>query len=468
MYVAQRNKVVEEHETVLTSGHIRWWLSQRLAKLGVKIEAERKPPHEMGPPVKLTAMGAANDIENNANLLRARQAAGFLPTREMLYDALARRGDSIMMDFTQQAVAVRYQIDGAWLDAPSRERESGDAVLAVLKQLSGLNPAERRAKQQGDFGVEYETRKLVGTLSSQGTQTGERALIQFHEGAKSKVKTLPELGMRDKMQEQLKALMSAQQGFVLISAPPSSGLTTTCDAAVTYVDRFTRLWVAIEPANHKERAIENVPINTYKPAEGETPTTILPRLIRTYPDCYVIHDLHDADTVSMLANDVMANKRLAVATIKAREAAEAPLRVLAMDVPPATLAQVITGVLCQRLVRVLCDKCKEPFAPPPQVLQQLRLPPGVVQAFYRPPPTPENPRDICPACGGMGYKGRTAVFELLTFDDDLRNVLAETPKLEAIRAAARKAGHRTMQDEGLLLVAKGVTSLDELIRVLKE
>jgi len=468
IYIAQRNKVVAEHETVLTADHIRWWLSQKLGKLGIKVEAERKAAHEMGPPVKLTAMGGASDVENNANVLRARQSAGFLPTRELLYDALARRGDSIMMDFTQQAVAVRYQIDGAWLDAPARDRESGDLVLAVLKTISAQNPGERRAKQQGDFGVEFEARKLVGTLSSQGTQSGERALIQFHEGAKSKVRSLPELGMRDKMLEQLKALMSAQQGFVLISAPPANGLTSTCDAAVAYVDRFTRLWVAIEPVGHKERAIENVPINTYNPAAGETPATILPRLIRTYPDVYVIHDLHDAQTVGMLCNDVMANKRLVVATIKAREAAEAPLRVLSLDVPPGQLAQVITGVLCQRLVRVLCDKCKEAFTPPPQVLQQLRLPPGSVQAFYRPPAPPENPKDVCPACGGMGYKGRTAVFELLTFEDDLREVLSETPKVEAIRAAARKAGHRSMQDEGLLLVAKGVTSLDELIRVLKE
>jgi type II secretory ATPase GspE/PulE/Tfp pilus assembly ATPase PilB-like protein len=237
---------------------------------------------------------------------------------------------------------------------------------------------------------------------------------------------------------------------------------------VSFADRFTRLWVGIEPANHRERAIENVPITTYNTAESETPATILPRLIRTYPDAYVIHDLVNAETVGILCGDVVTNKRMVIATIKAREAAEAPLRVLAMDVPPSQLAQVITGVLCERLIRLLCVKCKEAFTPPPQVLQQLRLPPGSVQAFYRPPAPPEDPKQICQACGGMGYKGRTGIFELLTFNDELRNTLNEVPKLEAIRAAARKSGHRTLQDEGLLLVAKGATSLDELIRVLKE
>jgi len=126
------------------------------------------------------------------------------------------------------------------------------------------------------------------------------------------------------------------------------------------------------------------------------------------------------------------------------------------------------AVVNQRLIRKLCEFCKEAYAPPAQVLQQLGIPEGKIQAFYRPrQPTEENP-EICPECGGIGYVGRTAIFELLVVDQAVRKALATSPKLDLVRQAAGKDGLRTFQEEGLVLVAKGVTSLPELIRVVKQ
>ena len=122
----------------------------------------------------------------------------------------------------------------------------------------------------------------------------------------------------------------------------------------------------------------------------------------------------------------------------------------------------------QRLVRKLCDACKEAYTPPPQILQQLGIPEGRVQAFYRPPqPNPEEPKEPCEVCGGIGYLGRTAIFELLVVGDAVRKALT-TAKLDLLRQAARKDGMKNLQEEGVLLVAKGVTSLPELMRVLKQ
>jgi general secretion pathway protein E len=128
-------------------------------------------------------------------------------------------------------------------------------------------------------------------------------------------------------------------------------------------------------------------------------------------------------------------------------------------------------------VRKLCDGCKQPYAPTPQVLQQLGIPQGKVQAFFRhhegplplPPDAPRNAvPQICRTCGGMGFKGRAPVYELLIMTDRLREVLATSPKIEVLRDEARKSGFRTMQEEGIALVAKGITELPELLRVLKE
>jgi type II secretory ATPase GspE/PulE/Tfp pilus assembly ATPase PilB-like protein len=122
------------------------------------------------------------------------------------------------------------------------------------------------------------------------------------------------------------------------------------------------------------------------------------------------------------------------------------------------------------LIRKLCENCKEAYAPPPEVLKQLGLPAGRIEALYRPPTQPidpKNPEKVCETCMGVGYFGRTAIFELLVLENNLRQILGKTPKLELLRDAARKSKQRSLQEEGILLVAKGVTSIPELMRVLK-
>jgi len=191
---------------------------------------------------------------------------------------------------------------------------------------------------------------------------------------------------------------------------------------------------------------------------------VLPKLIRNYPDAICIRELVNGDTIEFLCDQVDLD-RLVITSIRAKEASEALLRVLMLKVPPDKFAPRVIAVLNQRLLRKLCETCREAYAPTPQVLQQLRIPAGRVEAFYRPP---QQREEVCPDCGGIGYRGRTAIFELLVMNDAVKAVLAKTPKLELLRQAARKAGVRGLQEEGILLVAKGVTSLQELMRVLKE
>jgi type II secretory ATPase GspE/PulE/Tfp pilus assembly ATPase PilB-like protein len=150
------------------------------------------------------------------------------------------------------------------------------------------------------------------------------------------------------------------------------------------------------------------------------------------------------------------------------------LRVLAMGVDPGKFAPAVHGVLNQRLVRRLCDNCKVPYAPPPQMLVQLGIPPGKVAAFFahhEGPMPPQNEKEeprMCPRCGGVGFRDRIALFEFLRMDDELRALLATRPTLDALRAEARSRGMRTLQEEGIVLVARGVTELPELSRVLAQ
>ena len=344
-----------------------------------------------------------------------------------------------------------------------------DPTLEVLKTLAALNPADRRNRQAGQFGVETDGKKYDCRFTSQGTETGERAVLLL-EGKKLQFKTLEDIGMRAKMIEQLAELLRSKEGFIVLSSVPAGGLSTTFDLALMSTDRFIRNFVGVEEVGKRERDIENVPITTYDAAAGETPDTVLPKLIRTYPDVFVVRDLVNAETVSILCEQVRKEHRLVLASVRAKEAVEALLRVLVLKVPPAEFAANVTAVLNVRLVPKLCEKCKEAYAPPPDVLQSLGLPPGKVSAFYRPPTKPIDPKHPdkkCEACRGIGYVRRTAIFELLVVDDAMRQILGSTPKLDLLRSAARKARHRTLQEEGVLLVVRGVTSLPEVMRVLK-
>lgn len=462
IYVRYRNGRMEEHERVLTADHLRFLMAERLRPLGIEISAERKRPEDMGPPITLVPQGGTPE-ENNAHLFEAQHSPGYVLVRELVADALERRAEQVALDFAAESMSIRYEIDGVWQNGQAVDRESGDAALYVLKTIASLKPEERRARQGGSFAVEQQKKTYQCQLLSQGTQTGERAMIRFvREGVH--FDKLVDLGMREKSIETARRMLSSPQGVIIFSAPRRGGLTALVDAALNSADRFTRNWVALEAAQRPEHAIENVTVHTYDVGAGQTPASIIIAVARKYPDVIVCRDLVDAASVEALCEQTEQN-RLVIGAVVARDCAEALLRVLMLKVRPATFAPVLVGAVNGRLIRKLCPDCREAYAPPPQLLEQLRIPPGKIEALYRPP---QNPEEVCETCGGIGYQGRTGIYEVLEANDAIREALIKSPKLDVLRREARRAGTRSLQDEGLLLVLKGETSLQELTRVLKE
>jgi type II secretory ATPase GspE/PulE/Tfp pilus assembly ATPase PilB-like protein len=326
---------------------------------------------------------------------------------------------------------------------------------------------ERRARQEGRFAVQYSGQKLACQLVCQGTKAGERAIVQL-TGLSVKIGSLVELGMREKMAEQLKELLADQQGIVLFSSMSGGGLSTTMTVALRSTDRFMRDFIELRDAESEEPEVENVPVQHYHLRKGEGPDALLPAVLRKEPNVVVVRDLPNASTVSALCE--ASESCLIIATVQAKEAVEALLRVLLVKAPVAPFASAVKAVVCQRLIRRLCEECKQAYAPPAELLKKLGLPAGRVQSFYRPPqPDPQEKKEICQRCGGIGYFGQIAIFELLQVDDRIREaLLVKQPNLDVLRRVARAAGNRSQQDEGIVLVARGVTSLAELQRVLKQ
>jgi type II secretory ATPase GspE/PulE/Tfp pilus assembly ATPase PilB-like protein len=466
-YALTRNKAVQPHQRVFTSDWFRYEIALVANKVGIKMEGERKADYEKGAQVDLMAVGAPDERDNQANLITARQSPGYLLVKELIADMVEKRSDKCILDYTPESVVARQHVDGVWHNGDARDRESGDVMLAVMKTLANLNASERRKKQESKFAAKYQDHSFVVPISCQGVKTGERVVVQLLGGFQRAFKKYEDLGMRPKTAEQWAEFMGLNKGLVVIAAMPEGGLTTLTDVSLMETDRLLRDFVAIEEAHHRERELENIDVTTYDASKGETAAGLIPAMIRKYPNVYVMRDFSDPEATKLLINEVRDDERLVITNVHAKSAPEALLRLLQLKVPQRDFAAAVSAVLCMRLIRKLCDACKVAYAPTPDLLKKLGIPQGKVEALYRVPKAEEIDKP-CKECGGLGFKGRTGVFELLVVDDKCREILVKQPKLDLLTKAARLAGMRPFQEEGLLLVAKGVTSLAELQRVLKE
>jgi type II secretory ATPase GspE/PulE/Tfp pilus assembly ATPase PilB-like protein len=479
VYVAQRNGRVTSDQKVFTPDHLKNWF----ASLGKKQPKERVVKHawEAGPAVEMISVGPLQ-LENQQALIEARNSGGFVATKYLLADAFAQRAERIMLDYTADAVAVRYQVDGVWINVTPKvdpkkplDRTMGDAIEVVLKRLCHLKPQERRAKQEGKMRVEFEGSKYNTTLTTQGTQTGERAIVHFLLITKA-VRSLDDLGMRDKQREALNSILGpGQHGVVVFASLPGDGLSATWSAALRGTDRLMRDFISIEEINKREPEVENVDVAKFEAAKGEKPEDVVPKLILKQPEVMCIPELTSGEALSRLTKWIQEEDKLGIVSVRAKDATDAVIRLLSMKAPPEGLSATLRGVVYTRLIRKLCETCRQAMQPSPELLQKLGIPQGRVQVLYqeKQPLQPGEQRkrgepEICPNCRGLGYKGRTAIFEILVFDDKLKQALLKAPNAEAIKKLARAAGHRTLQEEGVLLVALGTTSLAELQRVLKQ
>ena len=462
-YIYQRNANVEEHERVLTPGHLRFLMAQLGNKMGLKIDAEKKAAYEKGAPVLFTATSGESDSKNQANMILARQSTGYVAAKDLIADAIDRRGQKMMLDVEADQIIVRYQVDGVWHESDPLEREAGDPILEVYKLLSDSDPEEVRKRQAGTFTIQYNDDRHKAELVSQGTKTGERTIINFVQSGLP-FDTITEAGMREKMEAKLRELFTSPKGIILFCAVPGGGLSTTMALAQKLSDRYMRDFIAFQSAANPEPVADNIDIQTYAPDSPSIKDDLV-TIFRKDPDVVIIPDLVNKEVAEEVLARVSAEDKLVVTSVRAKEAVEGLLRILLLKVPAKTFAPLAICVVNQRLVRKLCEECKEEYTPTPELLKKLGIPQGRVDVLYKTPEVEEG-APTCKACGGIGFFGRTSIFELVVVDDRIRKVLVESPKLEVLRQAARKGGNRTLQQEGIALVAQGVTSLQELQRVL--
>lgn len=471
LYASARNKPLPPFEKVLTYDHIKYCLASLLVKVGIRIRLEKKLAYQVGPPIEISASGGGKDAGTLSGwTILARNHPGFNPFRKSIYESLERKADALLFEFQQDRMLVRNQIDGVWLDYPSLEREQGEQLFASAKLLVGGTPEEHLKRQSGQLAaVLGKKKKYQAELIIQGATSGvEKALLSFVI-QKVPFDSLEDLGMREQIPEKVKRLVNQEQGLVVFSALPANGLKSTMNVVSRVVDRFTRDFVSVEDVQNPYQAVENVAISTYDSKKGETPMSVLGDVFFKEPHILLLRDIVNVQSLQLCCEEI-ENHRLIITTIRSKDAADAIVRLLAMKIKPQLLASTLSAVVGQRLIRKLCANCKEAYTPPPAMLQRLGLPQDPeLQLFRVPgPPEPGVKRKPCPYCNDIGYIGRTAIFEIIEVNDDIRKAVVTTPTTEAIRKAANQTGQRSCFADGAVLVGQGITSVEELSRVLKQ
>ena len=461
VYIGVRNAELVYTDKVLTAYHFGEIFNGMFRGMGMKAPFNQHMEEEdPGPPLDFFPKVTADKIEPEL-LLQARESEAYIPAREVVYDAISRRATEIALEPGAEEMAVRYRIDGVPHAAEPFDRETGDAVITIFKILSALDVNERRKPQEGVLGAKFEGRDVELRVETSGSKGGEKFAMRILDAPK--ITKLDDLGMRPKLATEIKEIMKQDRGLFVCCGPAGSGKTTTLYACLREIDRLMTTVVSLEDII--EAKVDNVQQIEIGHKPTETAANQLRSLIRTEPDVILVGELRDAETTTVVCQGA-TTKCLMVSTVEANDAVSALFRILDLGVEPALLASALTAIMSQRLVRVLCENCKEPYKPKPELLKKANLPADKVDVFYRPPvPNPEEPREPCEECGETHYVGRTGIFELLVMTDALRELVRENPSNNAIKAEARKNGMFYLHEDGLRQVFQGRTSIDELRRI---
>lgn len=458
LYIRERNSRVPEPSRILTPDHLRKVALRTLARVGIQFGSRDMRDEASGPPITFYGKTTRGDEINRSRQVES--SRGFLAAKELIYDAILRRSTDVHLEPTATELSARYRIDGVMYPTEPFDRALGDSIINIFKVLAALDITEKRKAQDGSFRARLEERDIDFRVATQGTRAGEKMSLRILDQANS-VTTLAGLGMRKQLQDEIIEILHQPHGMFLSCGPTGAGKSTTLYAALRELDPYQQNIITVEdPVEYKMDNVTQIEINT---KAGQNFATSLRSILRQDPDVVMIGEIRDEETAHV-GCQASNTGHMVFSTVHANDSISALFRLLDLGVEPFMVSSSLSAVLGQRLVRRLCEECKEAYKPTADFLKKANLPADKIEALYRPP---AEPKETCPECGGLGYKGRIGVFELLIINDRIRDLIRENPNISAIKAEARKNGMLYMKEEGLRLVVKGVTSVQELFRVIK-
>ena len=403
--------------------------------------------------------GRESNLKTNAKLVQA----ALVPVKQMMSDAFGRRAHTVLMEPRDGRVSIRFVIDGIPFPAAAVPGQKGVAMVQMLKLLAGLDPNDRKTAQAGGIKAEYD--KLPFQLMVESVPAGggaERVRIKI-ENRKVLRQKPSEVGLPESLKLQIRDFTSSRSGVILICGPPDSGVTTLSIVALHSVDPY--LYSVYNLADMRGKELINV--TEFKPEPGHDMELTFDRILRREADVLFLNPLtspQDAQTIFQYSDRLSFIMEIPANT---------PIEAMQKLISWVGVDEVVKGLKCiltQKLIRKLCDDCKQAFRPNPLLLKKLGLPPETSVLYRAPvPPPPEDVKaqtveELCADCDGVPYHGRVAAFEMLEMTDTMKEVIAAGGDPEAIRRQMTADGQTTLQKDAIRLVAEGKTSLEEIQR----
>jgi general secretion pathway protein E len=435
-----------------------------LPRLGIPSEIEMALEQRYESLDTGNATGGADDtIQFQDDVEQLKELASEAPViklvNQLIHRAVETGASDIHIEPFEGVLKVRNRIDGLLRDVNAPPVRSAAAVISRIKIMANLNIAERRLAQDGRFKVRIGGKEIDLRVSTVPTMYGESVVLRLlHRDAVSL--DFGALGFSPEMESLMLDILAMPHGILLVTGPTGSGKSTTLYAALKHLNTTERKILTVE--DPVEYNIEGVNQMQVKPQIGLTFANALRSIVRQDPDIIMIGEMRDQETAAIAVQSALTG-HLVLSTLHTNDAAGSITRLLDMGVEDYLLSSTVNAVLAQRLVRMLCRRCREPYTPLREMVQRWNLrrfvPKGRV-TLYR--------AKGCEHCGHTGYSGRSAILELLEMTDPIRQlILAHSDVREITRTAARD-GMQFMLDDGLRKVVAGETTIEEVFRVTEE
>lgn len=367
----------------------------------------------------------------------------------LLVDAVKRGASDIHFEPEHAFLRIRYRVDGVLETIRSLHKTYWPGVAVRLKVMSGMNIAETRAPQDGRVSMNISGRPIDFRVSTQPTIHGENIVLRVLDREKSII-SLERMNLGDRARERLLLMLARPEGILVVTGPTGSGKTTTLYSLLAQVnDETVNIMTLEDPVEYPVSLMRQTSVN--ESAKMDFANGIR-SIMRQDPDIILVGEIRDAETASMAFRAAMTGHQV-FTTLHTNSALGAFPRLLDIGIPPDIMAGNIIGIIAQRLVRVLCTACRAPYAPSAEELRLIGRP---VDRLWRPVG--------CAQCAGKGYRGRTAVMEILVMDAELDELVARRATARELRTAAMARDFRPLAEEALARVVDGTTSLVEVAR----
>ncbi|MBS0187168.1 MAG: Flp pilus assembly complex ATPase component TadA [Planctomycetes bacterium] len=409
---------------------------------------ENLPPKDL-PVESLTIIEAGG----RPSAALAGSSDGPAAVRLLLQTASKSRATDVHIEPKSNVYHVRLRVDGQMVSIATLPARVGELVYGLVKTACQMRTAARDAVQEGHFSAKFTDRRVEYRISFTPSVYGQKLVMRVLDDRTSP-KSIAELGMAGYMSDRVRRVCSQDHGLLLVAGPTGSGKTTTLYTALREIDRESRNVVTIEdPVEYQISNVTQIPIDESK---GNNFGTLLRSVLRQDPDVILVGEIRDEETARTAMQAAMTG-HLVFSTVHAKDTIAAVFRLLDLKVEPYLVANALDLVLGQRLVRVLCESCKRATqVSPGQATRLGRHLGGKTQMYLS---------TGCPRCLKTGFRGRRALYELLDFNDELRDVVMHDPTIAAMKKVIEQGLFTTLAQFGWKLVAEGVTTLEEVDKV---